>query len=110
MGKDSSAMQEMLWKEKGVNWNNYPPEFKRGVWVQRRRVERAFTTDEIDRLPPKHAARTNPDLKIERWEIRVIDMPPFRRVADRGAVIFEGAEPVALSEDAVAPEIPEEGA
>lgn len=93
MGLDSAQMQERLFKEKGVNWNDYPPEFKRGVWVQRRRVERVFTTDEIDRLPPKHAARTNPDLKVERWEIQTIPMPPVRRTANREEVIFEGAEP-----------------
>jgi tRNA(His) guanylyltransferase len=32
-GKSSNAMQEMLWSEHGVNWNDYDPRFKRGTVV-----------------------------------------------------------------------------
>lgn len=30
-GKDSSEMQEMLWKERGINWNDTPVALKRGA-------------------------------------------------------------------------------
>lgn len=30
-GKSSNQMQEMLWSEHGVNWNDYDPRFKRGT-------------------------------------------------------------------------------
>jgi hypothetical protein len=78
---------------KGVNWNDYPASFKRGTFVQRRRGIRPFTVDELETLPPKHQARTNPGLAVERWQVAPVDMPPFGTVTNREAVIFEGAEP-----------------
>lgn len=92
-GKNGSEKQEMLF-QKGINWNDYPACFKRGTFIQRHSVTRKFTTDEIDLLPPKHEARTNPDLIVERSEIRILDMPPFGKVTNREDVIFEGAEPI----------------
>jgi tRNA(His) 5'-end guanylyltransferase len=34
-GVDSDQMQEMLWSQKGINFNDYPDEFKRGYTVVR---------------------------------------------------------------------------
>lgn len=90
--KNGSEMQEMLW-QKGVNWNDYPSFFKRGTYVQRKKVVSKFTTEELDRLPEKHNARKNPELKIERTEYVTLDMPPFGKVINRPEVIFYGEEP-----------------
>lgn len=98
-GKNGSQKQEMLW-QKGVNWNDYPAAFKRGTYVQRRTVIKPFSTEELDRLPAKHAARTNPGLTVERSEWRPLEMPIFTTITNREAVVFEGAEPVV--EEAVA--------
>jgi tRNA(His) 5'-end guanylyltransferase len=94
-GLDGAQMQELLFREKGINWNDFPAFFKRGTYVQRRRVLRPFSAAEIEQLPPKHAARTNPDLVVERAEVRAIELPPLARVVNRVAVVFEGADPVA---------------
>ncbi|MEZ4658167.1 MAG: tRNA(His) guanylyltransferase Thg1 family protein [Caldilineaceae bacterium] len=94
--KTGSEMQEMLW-QKGVNWNDYPSFFKRGMFVQRRKVIRTFTADDIMKLPPKHEARTNPALTVERSEVQRVDMPPFAKVINRVEVIFGGAVPVVAS-------------
>lgn len=32
-GKSTNEIQEMLWQHHGINWNDYPPEFKRGRLV-----------------------------------------------------------------------------
>lgn len=93
-GKDGRAMQEMLW-QKGVNWNDYPAFFKRGTYVRRVRVSRPFTVDELERLPPKHQARLDPNLVIERSEVRTLELPPLGRIANRVEVLFAGAEPIA---------------
>jgi tRNA(His) 5'-end guanylyltransferase len=90
--KTGDEMQEMLW-QKGVNWNDYPSFFKRGTFVQKRKVVRAFTPEEIVRLPTKHDARKNPALTIERSEVQRLNMPPFARVKNRIEVIFDGATP-----------------
>ena len=39
-GKSTPEMQEMLWREKGINWNDTPGGFKRGRCIVRRRVTR----------------------------------------------------------------------
>ena len=91
-GKDSNAKQEMLF-QKGINWNDYEPRFKRGTYVQRRTLSGPFTATEIENLPEKHEARRNPDLIVARSKLEVIDMPPLGTVLNRVAVIFDGAQP-----------------
>lgn len=41
-GKKSAQLQEMLWQERGINWNDLPTGFKRG-----RVIERVATTGDI---------------------------------------------------------------
>jgi tRNA(His) 5'-end guanylyltransferase len=93
-GKDGRQMQEMLW-QKGINWNDYPAFFRRGTYVRRETVCRRFTAEELDRLPPRHAARSDPELVIERTEVRTLDLPPLGRVTNRIDVLFFGGEPAA---------------
>lgn len=93
MGKNGKEKQEMLF-QKGVNWDKYPAFFKRGTFVQRRKVLRALTAAELERIPEKH--RPPAGQLVERSEVRAIDMPPFGRVSNREAVVFDGAEPEAL--------------
>jgi tRNA(His) guanylyltransferase len=90
--KTGNEMQEMLF-QKGVNWNDYPNHFKRGTFVQRHKLVRGFSAEELEQLPPKHQAHNKPDLVIERTEVRFLEMPPFSKVLNRVAVIFEGAAP-----------------
>jgi tRNA(His) guanylyltransferase len=92
-GKGRADMQDML-HANGVNWNDYPAFFKRGTYIQRRIVSKAFTADELERLPPKHEARRNPELTIERSEYAEIDMPPLGRVTNRARVLFFGEQPL----------------
>lgn len=91
--KNSSEKQEMLW-QKGVNWNNYPSFFKRGSFLQTKKVIRKFATKDLDKLPPKHQARSNPDLNVERMECFRIEMPPFTKVKNKIGVLFLGEDPV----------------
>jgi tRNA(His) 5'-end guanylyltransferase len=99
MNKTGSEMQEMLFSQKGINWNDYPSFFKRGTFVQRRTTTKAFSAEELEKLPPKHQARQNPDLMVERSEVRVLDMPQFSKVTNRVEVIFNGAEPIVKTEE-----------
>ena len=92
MGKNGSEKQEMLHK-KGVNFNDYPVWFKKGSYFQRRKVVRRFTVEEWDRLPPKHEARNNPNLRVERVEVIELDMPILSKVVNRVDVFFKGERP-----------------
>ena len=91
-GKNGKEKQEMLHR-KGINWNDYPVAFKRGTYVQRRTEAIAFTPQEIEKLPMKHEARTNPDLVVERSKFVIVDMPPITKVVNVFDAIFDGAVP-----------------
>jgi tRNA(His) guanylyltransferase len=88
--KNGPQMQEMLFS-KGINFNDYPAFFKRGTFVRRVTMLREFTAKEIAGIPESH--RPEPGAKVERSEIRRLDMPRFGSVANREAVIFDGADP-----------------
>lgn len=92
-GKNGSQKQDML-HEKGVNWNNYPVFFKRGTYIQKKEIEKPYSERELEKLPEKHEARKNPNLKIKRKIWDVIDMPVFSKVINKEEVVFDGKKPV----------------
>lgn len=95
-GKNGQQKHDML-RAKGVNWNDYPFFFKRGTYVQRRFVTRPFSVEELDLLPPKHEARTNPGLLVGRSVVEACELPRLASLANREQVIFGGAEPHATA-------------
>lgn len=90
-GKNGSAIQEMLFQEKGINWNDYPSFFKRGTFILRRKI---IEKPDLSKVPEKYRDRVNPDLPIEKSEFIKYDMPPFSKVANRERVLFFGEKPV----------------
>jgi tRNA(His) guanylyltransferase len=97
LNKNTRQKKEML-AAKHVNWDDYPTFFKRGTYVQRRTTTRAFSTAELEALPPKHHARTNPNLVVERHEIRILELPPLCTVANAVDVVFFGEYPILCNE------------
>jgi tRNA(His) 5'-end guanylyltransferase len=85
--KNSSEKQELLF-QKGINWNNYPEFFKRGTYVKRLKKLTKFTSSEIEKLPAKHAARSNPNLEIARSVVTVMSVPPIHEVEDKIGFLF----------------------
>jgi tRNA(His) 5'-end guanylyltransferase len=69
-GKSSSAMQEMLWSEHGVNWNDYDPRFKRGTLISSK-VE-IGDVEYVD----KRTQETRVAVGVERrvWEVAAAPM------------------------------------
>jgi hypothetical protein len=82
-------MQELLFQT-GVNWSDYPALFKRGTYVRRLKQLRPFTAAEVAALPPRHAARTNPELVVERTACAPEELPPILRVTNRVGAVFRG--------------------
>ena len=93
MGKNGADLNELLF-QKGVNFNDYPAEFKRGVYVQRRRFLRTLAPEQLAKIPEN---RRPVDGLVERNEIVALDLPPIGRIANRVEVLFEGADPIPLS-------------
>ncbi len=84
---NGKQLQEKLFTEAGVNWNDYPTSFKRGTFVKHAKTTRAFTAAELAELPPKHEARKNPDLVVERRIVRECDID-LRNTEDRISALF----------------------
>lgn len=91
--KSSKQVQEMLFQQKGINWDNMPEEFKRGTYLRSLFVIKPFTPDEIDGLPEKHLARKDPDLLVEKRVIETLNLPPITKIRNRIDVLFFGKAP-----------------
>ena len=98
-GKTGSEMQEKLFSEKGINWNDYPDSFKRGSYFMRIQEKTKFTSSEIEKLPLKHEARNNPDLEILRTVVKEVVFPPMTRIRNREETLFFGATPIVGDND-----------
>lgn len=88
-GLSGKQMQEKLFSEAGVNWNDYPSFFKRGVYIRRTKRLKTLSDEDLARIPERH----RPDGPVERTVIEKVDMPPFVRITNRSDVVFEGADP-----------------
>jgi tRNA(His) 5'-end guanylyltransferase len=89
--RDQRHMRTML-AEKGIDFEAaYPAGFKRGTWVRRITIERAFAPEELARIPEQH--RPQPGTLVRRSDVDEIAMPQFHTVTNRVEVIFDGADP-----------------
>ena len=59
-----------------------------GIAISKRRVKRRFKAHELDKLPPRHAARLDPQVKIERTEVVRVENPTYRDTAQAVGMIF----------------------
>lgn len=90
---NTNQMQEMLFTEKGINWNDLSSSKKRGTYIKRTVVTKKFTTEDIESLPPKHAARKNPDLEMTRSIISQVEFPILSSLENRVGVLLFDEEP-----------------
>ena len=93
-GMSGKQMQERMFQEKGINFNDFETSFKEGSFIQRKTIKTKLTPEELKELPDKHKARNNPDLVIERSKVVFLDLPKFGSIKNRVEVIFDGAEPI----------------
>ncbi len=84
-------------EEKGVYWDQFPAAAKRGTYAQFRKTQVTYSEEQLESLPPKHAARVSANgvRTFERSVAVLLDLPPITQIENREQVLFEGAEPVA---------------
>lgn len=63
-GKHGPEMQEMMFKEHGVNFNDYPAFFKRGTFARRETLTKFLGEQELLSIPEQHRP-TGPVLRTE---------------------------------------------
>jgi tRNA(His) guanylyltransferase len=85
-GKGSNVLLEML-AQRGLTLEDLSAHAREGTCVVRTKEGRPYTAEELDALPPRHAARTNPDLVVVRTVFRRV---PFEEVG--AYVVGAGAE------------------
>lgn len=91
-GLGRADQMELLFS-KGVNWNDYPTSFKRGTYFRRVTTLKPFSREELDSLPPKHNARKNPGLLIERTLVEQQEVLPLKNLTNRVGFVFGGEPP-----------------
>lgn len=96
-GKSAREMKAML-AEAGIDYDAYPDYFKRGTFLRRVTEQRKLT--EAERMAIAEPHRPPPEQTFLRSSVRSLAMPDFHTVANRVAVIFEGADPVVLDQAA----------
>lgn len=87
------VMQEMMWSIKGVNFNDYPSFFKRGVFARRVKEERILSPDQLEKIPEAH----RPNGPVLRSFVDEVDIW-LTRQPDPVASLFYGA-PIASFPD-----------
>ena len=92
-GKKGNEKIKML-MDKGIDWNKYESCFIYGTFAKKEKVQYKLSPEEIESLPPKHNAKTNPDMLVTRNVIKILDIKKFNDVENREAVIFENAKPI----------------
>lgn len=90
--KNSDELQEMLFSEKGVNWNDLSVDCKRGSYFKRVRVVTKFSREELARLPEMHEARRDPNLEVERVQVQKLTLPRLSTLHNKVGVLFYGEE------------------
>lgn len=90
LGKSSPERREMLLKEKGIRWEDYPSAYKKGTYVVKRKVEKFLTKEELEMIKPEF----RPVGPVLRSTIVELDIPPALRITNFEGVLFRGEEPV----------------
>jgi len=86
--KSGREKQEML-HERGINWNDYPDEFKRGVYIIRKQEVRGFTDEEKARL----SEGVDTESQFVRRFYEAVTLPRIASVVNRERVLFFGDDP-----------------
>lgn len=89
--KNQEQMIGMM-REKGVDFFEYPDQFRNGTYLRRVSELRVLTVEERERIPEKH--RPTEDVQFIRSSVKEIEVPPFYTVGNRVEFLFNEADPV----------------
>ncbi len=86
-GKNSTVIKGML-KFIDVDWLSLPDCHRKGTYIKRVTKTTSFSKEELEKLPPKHKARQNPDCFFQRTSYEVKQYPNLSLLKNRAKVIF----------------------
>lgn len=88
-GRSSREQREMM-SERGLEFDAFPEDFRRGAFVRRVKVMRELTAEELARIPEKH----RPTGPVVRSSVEQIQLPNLSLIENLADVLVDGAEPV----------------
>lgn len=91
--KSSQEKHDML-HAVGINWNDYPAFFKRGVFVRRETVLKPLSNGELQKIPEQY----RPSGPVPRNVVMELEMPPVNRIANLVEALLFGEPPVLKAE------------
>jgi len=97
-GKSCNDIQEMLFQEKGINWNDLRARDKRGGYFQAKKITGKLNPEELKSLPEMHDARKNPDMVYTRREVKSVELPIMTKILNQKEVVFDGSNASTLCE------------
>lgn len=92
----STAERKKMMLDKGIDWTALDPRLKRGSYFFRRKEMRELAPETLAKIPE---GRRPPGGMVERSAIIRAQMPPLGSVLNRVECLFEGAEPVEISQE-----------
>lgn len=95
-GKGRADKMDMLFA-KGINWNDYPVHFKRGIYFKRYNVERLLTPQELEEIPEAHRP-TGPVIRTHILPVRELAKYPIRQLGI-GAASLIFSPPTMLTQE-----------
>lgn len=97
-GKKTNELQDLLFVEHGINWNNYPPAQKRGTYILPVTEKKVLTSDIIAKMRPEQREAYLEVGYTTRKVRQPVSLPILTKVANRVEVLFYGHTPITFDE------------
>jgi len=93
--KTGNQKQEMLWKEKGINFNDLPAWQKRGTFMRRVLVVEPISPEILAKIPEDKRPENG---EVRRGKVMRLEVPQFSKVTNRVGFVFEKEDPQTAEE------------
>ncbi len=80
--------KKIMLRNIGKPWEDLPVKFRRGIYIKRVNRHDTFTGIEIEKLPIKHKARTDPSFVYQRTIIEEVEFPRLLEIKNVSELLF----------------------
>jgi len=84
-------MNEMLFQEKGINFNDIKPYLKRGSYFKRVNVNKVLDEETLSKIPLDKRPENG---IVVRSEVQEMQLPIMKKVENKVETYFYDAEPI----------------
>lgn len=95
-GKSTAEMNEMLFQEKGINFNDIKPFLKRGSYFKRVNVMKVLDEETLSKIPADKRPENN---MVMRSEVQELQLPIMKKVENKVETYFYDAEPIMYGDE-----------